>query len=311
MSQKVKIAGVQFAGSPDMERNLRRAGELLELAARNGARLAVLPEFWAYPWFLRSVDEAAKELAQPANGPLLTAMREKTRACGLAAVVPFFEKDGASGAAYNSAAVIGHDGEIAGVYRKVHVPQIPGWEERSYFRPGDRGFPVFDSPVGRLGVQLGWDLLFPEGLRALALAGAEIVVAPVAISAANDDLWRCVVQAGALANGLWVCRVGRIGRENDLVFAGGSLCAAPTGDLLDEPAGDAEGVTLWDIDRRVGPMVRRDWPLLKDRRPDQYAALAAAAPAEPAPAEIAATEPMPEPAVEENDEERADAEGTA
>jgi N-carbamoylputrescine amidase len=273
MSQKVRIAGVQFAGSPDVDRNVRRAGDLLELAARNGAKLAVLPEMWAYPWFLAAVAESARELAQPVDGPLLGALRAMAKSHKLHVVAPFFEKDAATGALFNSAALLTADGEVAGVYRKIHVPQIPGWEERSYFRPGDGGFAVFATPLGKLGIQLGWDLLFPEGLRALALAGAEIVVAPVAITAANDDLWRRVVQAGAFCNGLWVCRVGRVGSENGVHFAGGSFCAAPTGDLLDEPAGDAEGVTMWDVDRRVTAIVRRDWPMLKDRRPELYAAL--------------------------------------
>ncbi len=288
LTQKVKIAGVQFAGSPDVDRNVRRAAELLDLAARNGAKLAILPEMWAYPWFIAAVDETSRELAQPATGPLLTALRAQAKARRLFIVAPFYERDEATGAHYNSAALLGDDGEIAGVYRKIHVPQIPGWEERHYFNPGDRGFAVFATPFGRIGVQLGWDLLFPEGLRALALAGADIVAAPVAITAANDDLWRHVVLAGAFCNGLWICRVGRVGRENGVAFAGGSFCAAPTGDLLDEPAGDAEGVTLWEIDRRAVPLVRRDWPMLKERRPELYGALAmprAPAAGEPADAE--------------------------
>jgi N-carbamoylputrescine amidase len=276
--QKVRIAGIQFAGSPDLERNIRRAGELLDMAAERGARLAILPELWAYPWFVHGADDTAADLAQPIDGALIEALRERAGRLGLHVVAPFFELDPATGARYNAAALLTASGEIGGVYRKMHVPRLPGWEESYYFAAGDRGFPVFDTPLGKLGIQLGWDLLFPEGLRALALAGAEIVAAPMAVTAANDDLWSRVVLTGAFVNGLWICRVSRVGQENGLTFAGRSFCAAPTGDLLDEPAGDAEGVTLWTIDRRVVPMVRRDWPLLKDRRPDQYGALAAVMP---------------------------------
>lgn len=283
MKPKMKVAGIQIAGSDDRERNLRRAGEMIAVAAANHAKLAILPELWAYPWFVHQLGDEAKELAQPSDGPLIAAMREKAREHKLFLVVPFFEKDEASGLLYNSAVLLKDDGETAGLYRKIHVPQLPGWEERHYFAPGDLGFPVFETPLGKLGIQLGWDMLYPEGLRLLALAGAEIVAAPMAVTAANDDLWQRVALAGAFTNGLWVCRVGRVGRENGFEFAGGSLCATPTGDLLDDPAADAEGVSLWEVDRRVVPIIRRDWPLLPGRRPDQYGRLTEAV-VEPAPA---------------------------
>lgn len=275
MSATTKIAGIQLAGSPDLERNLRRAAEMIALAARHGAKLAILPELWAYPWFIDSINEDAPNLAQSVDGELIGAMRKLAREHGMYLIVPFFERDGADGPGYNAAAMIRETGEVAGVYRKVHVPQVPGWEERHYFAPGD-GFPVFDTPAGKVGVQLGWDVLFPEGARALTLAGAEIIAAPLAITAENSDLWQHALVASAFVNGVWICRVGRVGREQEIVFAGNSSCALPTGDLLDEPASDNEGVTLWEFDPRLIPLVRRDWPLLRDRRPEQYGALVAA-----------------------------------
>jgi len=275
MSNKVKVAGIQLAGRMDVERNIRRAGEMIDLAVDNGAKLAVLPELWSCPWFLSQVDSAAAQMAETVDGPAITAMRAKAKEHGLYIVAPWFERDAESDACYNSAALIDDKGELAGVYRKVHVPQIPGWEERSFFTPSEQGFPVFDTPAGKLGIQLGWDLLFPEGLRALALAGATIVVAPMAVTAANNDLWQQAVLAGAFANGLWVCRVGRVGAENGVTFAGCSLCATPTGDLLDTPANDDESVSLWEIDLRAVPLVRRSWPFLRERRPEHYGSLTA------------------------------------
>ncbi|MDP8223453.1 MAG: nitrilase-related carbon-nitrogen hydrolase [Candidatus Lernaella stagnicola] len=278
MSQTAKIAGVQLAGTPDIERNIRRATEMIDLAARHGAKVVVLPELWAYPWFVDSVENAAKSMAEPLTGPLIGEMRKRAGETGVCLVVPFFESTDDDGPCYNSAAVIDTAGEVAGVYRKVHVPQVPGWEERHYFAPGDKSFPVFDSPIGKIGVQLGWDMLFPEGVRCLALAGAEVVVAPMAVSADNSDLWHHAVAAGAFLNGVWICRVGRVGSEQGIRFAGNSACALPTGDFLDEPASDIEGVTLWEYDPRLVPLVRRDWPLLRDRRPEMYGALTAAPP---------------------------------
>jgi len=270
MSKKIKIAGVQLAGSADRERNLRRAGDLLDMAGARGARLAILPELWAYPWFVSVLNPEAEQYAEPVNGPLIGALSAKAAQLGLYVVVPFYELDEATGARYNSAALLDDHGQVKGVYRKVHVPQIPGWEERSYFTPGNLGFGVFETPAGKVGIQLGWDLLFPEGLRALALNGAELVVAPQAVTAANNDLWQRAAQAGAFANGLWVCRIGRVGSENGVAFSGASCCASPIGDLLSEPATGAEGISLWDIDLRAVALVRRDWPFLRDRRPEVY-----------------------------------------
>ena len=277
MGQVVKIAGIQFAAKPDVERNLRRALEMLDAASERGARLAVLSELWAYPWFVAKVDETARALAEPVTGPLLAAMCEKAAARKMFIVCPWYERDEETDKYYNSAALIDPQGQTIGVYRKIHVPSVPGWEERYYFAPGDKGFGLFETPAGKTAVLLGWDLLFPEALRAAALAGAQVILAPMAASAANDDLWQRALLSGAFANGCWLCRVGRVGRENGLAFAGASFCAAPTGDLLDEPAGDGEALLLWDIDPRAPAVVRRDWPFLRDRRPDQYGALTAPA----------------------------------
>jgi beta-ureidopropionase len=273
MSQTYKLAGIQLAGTPDLERNLRRANEMIGLAATHGAKLAILPELWAYPWFVDTVQDEAKSLAQPIDGPLITALSAKAAENEMILVVPFFEHDEASGANYNTAAVIGEDGKLIGRYRKVHVPRLPGWEESHYFAASNEGFPVFETSVGKLGVQMGWDLLFPEGIRALAVGGAEIIAAPMAVTGSNSDLWQNAAVAAAFCNGVWICRVGRVGHEQDIAFAGNSCCALPTGDLLDAPASDIEGVTLWEFDPRLIPLVRRDWPLLGGRRPDQYGAL--------------------------------------
>lgn len=273
MADTVKIAGIQMASTPDTGRNIRRAHEMLDLAAERGAQIAVLPELWAYPWFVSQVDSTARNLAETEDGPIIAGMRDKARELKLCVVCPFFETNQAGDRAFNSAAMIDSQGELLGVYRKIHLPQIPGWEERSHFDRGDNGFCLFETPAGATGIQLGWDLLFPEGLRALALAGANLVIAPMAITAANDDLWQRALLSGAFANGFWLCRVSRVGSENGTTFAGASFCATPIGDFLDEPAADAEGISLWDIDSRAVSLVRREWPFLRDRQPDQYQSL--------------------------------------
>jgi N-carbamoylputrescine amidase len=166
--------------------------------------------------------------------------------------------------------VLGPDGKLLGKYRKVHVPEIPLWEEKFYFRPGDLGFPVFESQGLRFGVQLCWDNLFPEGTRLLALGGAELVFAPNAAAFASTRKWETVLAANAIVNNIYVFRVNRVGREESQDFYGRSCCFDPEGDFLMPPSGLHDGVILAEIDPMAVRAVRAEWNFLRDRRPEAY-----------------------------------------
>jgi N-carbamoylputrescine amidase len=270
---RAKVAAIQLAPLPDRERTLARAVELVHMAADRGAKVVAFPELFALPWFPGVIDKAHFELAEPADGPTVTALRAAAAARGVVVVAPFFEKK-IEGRCYNSAAVIDAGGDLLGVYRKVHVPQIPYWEERSYFAAGDAGFPVFRAGGLAIGVALGWDVLFPETARMLALAGAHLIVVPTASTKQSHDLWERSIGAAAFASGLFILRVNRIGSGEGQVFHGASFCVSPFGDVIDQASGEGEGLLLVEINPRDIELVRREWPLIKDRRPECYLGLA-------------------------------------
>ena len=270
---RVRVAGIQMSGTPDRARNIEKAVSLLEMAAERGVSLACLPELFALPWFPSEMDKAHFDLAEPVDGETVTALRAAAAKLDIVIVAPFFERE-IEGRFFNSAAVIDAGGELLGVYRKVHVPQIPLWEEKFYFAPGDAGFPVFNTKHLRIGVQICWDNLFPEGSRALALAGAQFVFAPTAAASNSQDLWMRMISANAFANGMYVFRVNRVGAESKQKFYGQSFCVNPFGDLVDQVSGEGEGVVIVEANPRDIEFVRREWPLLRDRRPECYLELA-------------------------------------
>jgi N-carbamoylputrescine amidase len=196
-------------------------------------------------------------------------MRELAVAHEVVLVCPIFEA-GDEQRFYNSAVVIDAGGAILGSYRKVHVPQIPLWEERYYFAPGNRGFPVFETKFAVIGVQICWDNFFPEGSRILALKGAQIIFCPTAAAFASQKKWETVITANAITNGVYNFRVNRVGREEKQDFYGMSFCVSPEGELLGPPAGMKEGIALIDIDLKQIQKVRKEWPFSKDRRPEAY-----------------------------------------
>jgi len=272
-NKRIKVAGVQLSGSEDKARNLEKAVALLDLAAEREVRMACFPELFALPWFPAQMDKAHLDLAESTDGQTVSAMREAAKRLEMVIVAPFFEKD-LEGRFFNSAAVIDADGALLGIYRKVHLPQIPLWEEKFYFAPGDRGFPVFRTRYLDIGVQLCWDNLFPEGTRALALAGAQLVFAPTAAAFDSQDLWLRMISVNAFANGLYVFRVNRVGAEPQQEFYGKSFCVSPFGDLVDQISGEGEGLVIEEVNPRDIQFVRREWPLLRDRRPECYLSLA-------------------------------------
>lgn len=275
---QVRVAGIQFAAGTEPQQNLEKALRLLALAAEKGAQLAALPELSIYPWFPRRVSADAFELAEPAHGRSVAAVQELARRAKLVVVFPFFEVAMQEQAVhyYNSAAVVDADGRLLGVYRKNHIPQIPPlYEERHYFRPSDAGFPVFETAVGRVGVQICWDNFYPEGARILGLKAAELVVAPTAAATlAAHNRWETAIAANAIANGYFVLRVNRVGEDGPMTFYGRTFGMNPYGEFAAEPVGDRDGVVLVNLDLRAVAAAREQWAFLRDRRPgDTYAEL--------------------------------------
>jgi N-carbamoylputrescine amidase len=267
----MKIAGIQFSCSEEKEKNTEKAGKMMDMAHEQGASVICFQELFNLPWFPRKSDNGAFQLAEEVGGPTVTTFRQKAAKAESVVVLPFFEREGTS--YYNSCAVIDADGELAGVYRKVHLPDIPLWEEKHYFSPGDHGFPVFKTRYGKIGVQISWDNLFPEVARILALKGADILVAPTACAFKSQLIWQTAITANAIANGLFAIRVNRTGSEENLDFYGMSFSTGPYGELSGGPTGTGDAILLADIDIEKLAEMRREWPIMKERRPDLYAEL--------------------------------------
>ncbi len=268
----VKIAAIQYCASTGGDRVLKKAGQYLEAAAAKGAKIACFPELFAWEWFPSAASDEPFAYAEPLGGPVTSKMAELAATHSIAVVCPFFEKS-EDGKYYNSAAVFDASGETVGVYRKMHLPDVEYYEERHYFTPGDGGFPVFEVEGVKLGVQICWDNFFPEGFRALALSGAEVVILPTAAAFASQERWLAMAVSHAIANGIYVIRVNRIGDDGDLHFYGGSFCVRPDGELTTAPLEMKEGILLIDYDPKLLGDSRKAWPFLGDRRPADYAAL--------------------------------------
>ncbi|HEY4707569.1 MAG TPA: nitrilase-related carbon-nitrogen hydrolase [Thermodesulfobacteriota bacterium] len=268
MDKKIKIAGIQIAAVPERDRNISKADMLVELAAEQGAKIIALPQIFSLPWFPASIDQKNFSLAEKGDGPTTAFLKEAAMRHKVVLSGGVFEEE--NGKYFNTAVVAGPDG-IIGKYRKVHVPQIPLWEERAYFSPGDLGFPVFETPFGRIGVQICWDIFFPEGFRVLALKGAQVVLALTASAFEHSQRkWERAIAAAAHANGLFIMRVNRVGREEKQEFYGRSFCCGPDGEFIEKPSGASEGVVLAEIDLGEVSDVRKEWVFLKDRRPSEY-----------------------------------------
>jgi N-carbamoylputrescine amidase len=267
----IKIAGIQIACSENKDDNIHKVLRMGQLAAQKGAQIICFQELCNTHWFPRNIDESAFLLAEDIDGPTVTTMGTLAKEKEVALICPFFERDGDH--YFNTAAVIDQRGKLVGTYRKIHIPQIPLWEERAYFSPGDKGFPVFDLGLAKIGVQICWDNFFPEGTRQLALQGAQIIFAPTAAAFASQQRWLKVLAGNAIVNGLFVMRVNRVGSEPKLDFYGMSFCISPEGELIDEPTGLQEGILLVEIALEEVSRTRKEWPFLKDRRPEVYAQL--------------------------------------
>jgi N-carbamoylputrescine amidase len=265
----IKVAGIQMFCSEEKERNVDKAVRLAQIAAEKGAQIICFQELFSTHWFPKEMDRKHFTLAENLKGPSLGKMREVARTHEIAVVCPFFE-EGEEGGFYNTAVVFDAGGEILGRYRKIHVPQIPLWEEKYYFAPGNLGFPVFHTKFATIGIQVCWDNFFPEGSRILALKGAQVVFSPTAAAFASQKRWETVISGNAISNGVFVFRVNRVGSEEKQDFYGKSFCVSPEGEMVDRPTGMKEGIALVEIDLGDVERVRREWSFFKDRRPETY-----------------------------------------
>jgi N-carbamoylputrescine amidase len=257
----------------------------VDAAAVDGANVIVLPELYHAPYFCQTLDVEATELAEPLDGPCVSAMASIARERRVVVAVPFFERR-APGLAHNSMIVLGPDGERLGLYRKMHIPDDPQFEEKFYFAPGDLGFRPIATPHGKLGPLICWDQWFPEAARLQSLAGAQILLYPTAIGwipnekvelgAHQLDAWKTMQRSHAIANGVFVVAVNRVGVESvgdrQIEFWGHSFVCDPAGRVLAE-AGESEATLLVEIDLGAIAEQRKWWPFLRDRRIDAYQGL--------------------------------------
>jgi beta-ureidopropionase len=279
MANVVRAAVVQTEWTGDKESMIEKSVKYARDAAAQGARVMCFQELFSSPYFCQVQDDEHFGYAEPIpDGPTIKLMQDLAKETGMVLVVPIFEEEDA-GFFYNTAAVIDADGSYLGKYRKTHIPHVKGFFEKYYFRPGNLGYPIFDTAVGRIGVYVCYDRHFPEGWRALGLKGAKIVFNPSATSRGlSMYLWNLEQPAAAVANEYFVAAINRVGTEpfGDNDFYGSSYFCDPRGQLVGDAASDAdEELVLRDLDLDKVDQVRTTWAFYRDRRPDAYGDLVA------------------------------------
>ena len=285
MTREVTLAATQFACGWDIPTNLATAERLVREAAGRGAQIVLLQELFATPYFPLTQDSRRFDLAGPAEGhPVIGRFSKLAGELEVVLPVSFFERAGQ--AFFNSVAIIDADGEFLGVYRKSHIPDSGGYQEKYYFSPGDTGFRVWDTAYARIGVGICWDQWFPESARAMALQGAEVLLYPTAIGSDppepdedSKDAWQLVQRGHAVANAMPLVASNRIGLESapggepSIRFYGSSFIASQTGALPAEASRDREEVVTATIDLDAVRYQRQDWSFFRDRRPELYGPL--------------------------------------
>jgi N-carbamoylputrescine amidase len=273
----VRAGLIQAAWTGDKDSMLKKHIELARQAAKDGAQVLCFQELFYGPYFCQVQDDEYFSYTEPIpDGPTTKAMQDLAKETGMVLVVPMFEVE-QEGFYYNTAAVIDADGTYLGKYRKTHIPHVKGFWEKYYFRPGNMGYPIFDTAVGRIGVYICYDRHFPEGWRALGLAGAKIVFNPSATSRGlSMYLWNLEQPASAVANEYYIGAINRVGKEplgeND--FYGSSYFVDPRGQKVGDPASDTDDeVIVRDLDMDKIEEVRQQWAFYRDRRPDAYGPL--------------------------------------
>ena len=278
----MKIGIIQQHNTADRDDNKRRLAEKIRSLAAKGAELVVLQELHNGLYFCQEENVETFNQAEPIPGPSTEFYGALAKELGVVIVTSLFERR-ATGLYHNTAVVLEKDGSIAGKYRKMHIPDDPGYYEKFYFTPGDMGFQPIDTSVGRLGVLVCWDQWYPEAARLMALAGAEILIYPTAIGYDPNDThdeqerqrmaWQTVQRGHAVANGLPVVTVNRVGDEDGVPFWGTSFVAGPQGELLYEAPTNEEVEVVVDVNMQRSEQVRRWWPFLRDRRIENYSDL--------------------------------------
>lgn len=278
--KKVKIGLVQMSCSADVAENINKAIEGIKKAAENGANIVCLQELFTSLYFCDVEDHDNFNLAEAIPGPTTMTLSAVAKEHNVVIIASLFEKR-AAGLYHNTTAVIDADGSYLGKYRKMHIPDDPGYYEKFYFTPGDLGYKVFDTKFARIGVLICWDQWYPEASRITSLMGAEVLFFPTAIGwDTNEKLdeanveqynaWQTIQRSHAVANGVHVVSVNRVGREADQKFWGGSFVANPFGSLLYLASHDKEEVHVQEIDLALTEKYRTTWPYLRDRRIDSY-----------------------------------------
>lgn len=290
-ADRFRVGLIQMAMSSNPDENLERALERIREAAALGAQVVCLPELFQTQYFCQREDSALFDLAEKIPGPVTERLASVARELGIVLIASLFEKR-AAGVYHNTAALFDRDGALLGLYRKMHIPDDPLYYEKYYFTPGDLGFRAFDTAHGRLGTLICWDQWYPEGARLTALQGANVLFYPTAIGwhpsekeqfgVAQHDAWRTIQRAHAIANGVYVAVVNRVGHETGdvrgmraegkgLEFWGGSFISDPFGRVIAEASEDREEILLGEINLGILEDTRRNWPFLRDRRIDSYA----------------------------------------
>ncbi len=287
MKKNLKVGIVQLSITENIEHNKQKLQKSIEQCAGQGAELVVLQELHNTPYFCQTENVSNFDLAETIPGPSTEFYGEIAKRCGVVLVTSLFEKR-AEGLYHNTAVVIEKDGSIAGRYRKMHIPDDPAYYEKFYFTPGDLGFCPIQTSVGKLGVLVCWDQWYPEAARLMALQGAELLIYPTAIGWESSDTleeqqrqteaWITIQRSHAVANGIPVISVNRIGLEldpsgqtNGIQFWGNSFVVGPQGEFLTRAAADSEHVQVVEVDMQRSEQVRRWWPFLRDRRIESYA----------------------------------------
>jgi len=285
---RFKVGIVQMSMSSDPSVNLDKAVERVGEAAGRGAQVVCLPELFRSPYFCQREDASLFDLAEPVPGPSTEVLGAAAKRHEVAVIAPVFERR-APGLYHNSAAILDVDGSLAGLYRKMHIPDDPAFYEKFYFTPGDLGFRAIDTRYGRVGTLICWDQWYPEGARLTALQGAAVLFYPTAIGwhphekdsegASQRAAWQTVQRGHAIANGVFVAAVNRVGHEKvdtgdpGLEFWGSSFLCDPFGVVVAEASTDREEILVGEVDLGRIEEVRRGWPFLRDRRIDAYAGL--------------------------------------
>ncbi|MEE8206460.1 MAG: carbon-nitrogen hydrolase [Nitrospinaceae bacterium] len=274
----VRIGLVQMACQEDARANMKEAEEGIRKASGKGAKIICLQELFQTPYFCQVEDYEQFKLAEEIPGPATEAMSRLASELEVALILPLFEKR-SSGIYHNTAVVLDADGSIAGRYRKMHIPDDPGFYEKFYFTPGDTGFQTIPTRFGKIGVLICWDQWFPEAARLTALSGAQFLFYPTAIGYQAFDeavagkqaqAWQTIQKAHSIANGVFTAVVNRVGKEDQLNFWGRSFVSDPFGEVLAEASSKKPEVLVADCDLGLIEETRQGWPFLRDRRVDAY-----------------------------------------